>query len=93
MSLLTPWRADPTVGLAVVTGLIGAVGSVGAAGQLYTSLESIFATLGTSGGYLDVIGGWSEKDHDVVIPEERGSMYSFWRGAGDSQIQVQVVRA
>lgn len=76
VSLLMPGRPDPTVACAVVPGLMGASEWCS---QLCASVESEFATLGTPGGFLDAIGGWSEKGHDVAITEERASVGSFWR--------------
>lgn len=53
----------------------------------------VFAILDTFGGYLDIMRACSEEIHAVAITKERGSMNLFWKGADDSQIQVQVVWA
>lgn len=67
--------------------------NIGAASQLCAPLESRIVLMGTSGGYLGIMGVWSEKDHAAAITEERGSGCSVWRGADTSQIQLWVVWA
>lgn len=47
------------------------------------------AILDASGGYLGIVSMQSE-ENPAANAEERGSMSSFWRGAEDSGIQVQV---
>lgn len=49
------------------------------------------AILDASVVYLSIVSMYSEENPAAANAEERGSMSSFWRGAEDSGIQVQVV--